>query len=91
MGNYVKIKADVDGYFTIYYHMTPSVSVNQHVVAGQQIGVLDTSGCQSHAHLHVGRKDPSNVPVNFKLPCVNPTPNSYVDDGTIGDDVPDNI
>ena len=42
--------------------------------AGDTIGVLDNSGCQSHAHLHVGRKDPNGNLVNFTIPCVNPTP-----------------
>jgi len=93
-GNYVKIRADGDSYYTIYFHMSPSVSTNQHVNAGQQIGVLDNSGCQSGAHLHVGRKDPSGNPVNFTIPCVNPTPTmSFFSffDGLVADDVPDNL
>lgn len=54
--------------------MKPSVSPGQPVNAGDTIGVLDSSGCQSHAHLHVGRKDPNGTLVNFTIPCVNPTP-----------------
>lgn len=87
-GNYVKVEGD-DGYFTIYFHMTPSVSNGQPVAAGQVIGHLDNSGCQSGAHLHVGRKNPSGNPVNFTIPCVNQTPTTYFDDGSVGDDVPD--
>ncbi len=55
-GNYVKIKADGDTYFTIYFHVHPSVSQGQHVSAGQLIGTLDSSGCQTHPHLHVGKR-----------------------------------
>ncbi|MDQ2839528.1 MAG: M23 family metallopeptidase, partial [Acidobacteriota bacterium] len=90
-GNYVKIIADGDTYSTIYFHMTASVSAGQHVNAGDVIGHLDNSGCQSGAHLHVGRKDPSGNPVNFTIPCVNQVPTTKYDDGTVGDDVPDNL
>jgi murein DD-endopeptidase MepM/ murein hydrolase activator NlpD len=86
-GDHVKIKADSDTYVTLYFHMTPSVTVNQHINAGDQIGVLDSSGCQSHPHLHVGRKDPNGVTVNFTIPCVNPLPTTKFDDGTIDDNV----
>jgi murein DD-endopeptidase MepM/ murein hydrolase activator NlpD len=90
-GNYIKIKSDSDGYFTIYFHVKPSISDNQHVDQGQVIGVLDNSGCQTKPHLHVSRKTPSGVPVNFTIPCVNPTPSKYFDDGLVGCDVPDDI
>ncbi len=88
-GDYVKIQGS-DNYSTIYFHMTPSVSARQSVVAGQVIGMLDASGCQSHAHLHVGRKDPSGNLVNFTIPCVNPVPTNQYDDGEINDSVPTN-
>lgn len=89
-GNYVKIRTS-DGYFTVYFHMTPTVNTGDQVSAGQTIGNLDPSGCQTAAHLHVARKDPNNTPVNFKIPCVNPLPTSSYDDGTVEDDVPDDI
>lgn len=71
-----------DGYYTIYMHMTPIVSVGQYVTQGQEIGTIDSSGCQSKHHVYVARKDPSNNPVNFVIPgCVNlPTPMSWYDD-----------
>ena len=69
--------------------MTPSVQEGDPVTQGQVIGHLDNSGCQSAAHLHVGRKDPSGKSVNFTIPCVNPTPANKFDDGTVGDDVPE--
>jgi murein DD-endopeptidase MepM/ murein hydrolase activator NlpD len=68
--------------------MTLSVSNGQTVTAGQVIGHLDSSGCQSGAHLHIGRKDPGGTPVNFTIPCVNSIPTTKFDDGTVGDDVP---
>jgi len=71
-----------DGYFTIYMHMTPSVSNGQFISQGQQIGTIDSSGCQSKHHVHVARKDPSNNSVNFVIPgCSNsPTPMNWYDD-----------
>ncbi len=96
-GNFVKIRendAGYDGYYTIYFHMTPSVTVGQHVSRGDIIGHLDNSGCQTAAHVHVARKDTSGNPVNFTIPCVNPVPwDRYFDNyGTIVDDwVPDDI
>ena len=90
-GNYVKIKADGDTYFTIYFHMKPSVSKGQHVSAGQLIGTLDKSGCQKNPHLHLGRKDPSGNAVNITIPCVNPLPTTKFSDGLVDDDVPSNI
>jgi len=89
-GNYVKIRGS-DGYITTYFHLTPTVSLQALVSAGQQIGVLDNSGCQTKPHLHIARKDPSGNPVNFTIPCVNPTPTRYFDDGLVGCDVPNNI
>ena len=90
-GNYVKIQTG--GYFTIYFHVNPSVLNGASVTAGQVIGVLDNSGCQTAAHLHVARKDGSGVAVNFTLPCVNPTPTTRFDDadGLVGDGVPDDL
>ncbi len=89
-GNYAKI-IGADGYYTIYFHMMPSVSTGQLVVAGQVIGVLDSSGCQSGAHLHVGRKDPNNNNVNFTIPCTNQLPTNQFFDGLVDDAVPDNL
>lgn len=85
-GNYVKIKSTSDNFFTIYYHVQPSVSANQSVTAGQQIGTLDNSGCQSGAHLHMGRKDTTNAPVPFTIPCTNPLPTTKFEDGLVSDD-----
>lgn len=86
--NYVKIRT-ADGYDTIYAHVTPSVSVGP-VNAGAQIGTLDNSGCQKAPHLHVGRKLSGN-PVNFTIPCVNPTPTTNFDDGDVLDDISDDL
>jgi murein DD-endopeptidase MepM/ murein hydrolase activator NlpD len=89
-GNYVKIKTQ-DGYTTTYFHMKPSsnIVVGKTVNAGDTIGVLDTSGCQKAPHLHVQRKDPSGNPVDFTLPCVNPTPQT--DYGQMFDYVPNDL
>ena len=86
--NYVKIKGD-DGYFTVYVHVTPTVAVGARVALGDQIGVTDNSGCQSGGHVHMIRKDPSGIPVNFTIPCVNPQPTNTLYDGLVNDDVPD--
>ena len=86
--NYVKIKGS-DGYYTVYVHVTPSVSVGQQVTSGQQIGVTDNSGCQSTGHIHMARKDPNNNPVNFSIPCVNPTPTTKFWDNEADDNDPD--
>ena len=88
-GDYVKIRADGDSYTMLYFHMTPLVSVGQHVAAGQEIGTLDGSGCQSNPHLHVGRKDPNGNSVNFTIPCTNPYPTTKFDDGTTEDNDPE--
>ena len=87
-GDYVKIQG-ADNYSTIYFHMAPSVSLNQHVNAGQVIGVLDSSGCQSNPHLHVGRKNPAGTLVNFSILCVNQIPVNKYDDREINDSVPE--
>ncbi len=88
-GNYVKVKT-TDGYFTVYFHMTPApgislTSPHNNVVAGQLIGYLDPSGCQTGPHLHVSRKDSHNNLVNFSIPCVNPNPTTTFDDGSVED------
>ena len=88
--NYVKIRGS-DGYFTVYVHVTPIVHVGDSIYQGQQIGVTDNSGCQSGSHIHMARKDPSNNPVNFTIPCVNPLPKNSFADGLVNDDVPDNL
>ena len=99
-GNYVKIQAVAssvcpgssgDNYSTIYFHVKPSVSVGQCVTASQQIGTLDNSGCQSGAHTHIARKDPSGIPVNFTVPCTNPLPRYSFYDGLVDDSVPDGL
>lgn len=90
LANFVRIHTN-DGYDTDYVHVTPSVSVGQNVSAGTQIGTLDNSGCQSGPHLHVARKNSSGNPVNFTIPCVNPTPSTSFDDGDVLDDIPDNL
>lgn len=89
-GNYVKIQAS-DNYTTIYFHVKPNSNIvdGATVNAGDQIGVLDTSGCQKAPHLHVQRKDPYGHPVNFTLPCVNPTPQQ--DFGEMYDYVPSDL
>lgn len=91
-GNYVKIQGS-DGYYTIYFHVMPLPSIVKgvKVTAGQEIGTLDNSGCQSGAHTHVARKDSSGNPVNFTLPCTNPVPTIKYYDGLVDDSVPDNL
>lgn len=60
--------------------------------AGQVIGTLDNSGCQSAPHLHVDRMGPTNGgPVNITIPCVNPTPTTQFEDGLVDDAVPDDL
>lgn len=87
-GNYVKIQNAVDNYFTVYFHVTPTVTENIQVLMGQQIGYTDNSGCQSGEHVHVERKDANNTPVNFTIPCINRRPNGFLDDGFVDDFVP---
>lgn len=86
-GNRVNVR-DSLGYTTIYYHVMPSagITVGTNVSQGQQIGTLDNSGCQSGPHLHVGRLDPNNSPVNFRIIlCTNPTPKTTFADGLVDD------
>jgi hypothetical protein len=99
-GNYVKIQAVAastcagssgDNYSTIYFHVLPSVSVGQCVTAGQQIGTLDNSGCQSAAHTHIARKDPKGNPVNFHTVCTNDPPTKTFFDGLVDDWVPSSL
>ena len=89
-GDYVKVK-EADGYYTIYYHVTPAVSVGQKIYGSTIIGYLDNSGCQSAAHLHVGRKDSNGHAVNFTIPCTNQLPTKQYYDGLVDDAVPDNL
>ena len=88
--SYVKIKG-TDGYYTVYVHVTSSVAVNTQVSQGQQIGVTNNSGCQSAGHIHMRRTDPSGIPVNFTIPCVNKLPTTSFADGLVDDDDPDNL
>ncbi|MGH9431862.1 MAG: M23 family metallopeptidase [Terriglobia bacterium] len=101
-GNYVKIQAvssgvcagsSGDGYSTIYFHVKPlgGIVMGACVSAGQEIGTLDKSGCQSGAHTHIARKNPSGIPVNFTIPCTNPIPTTNFWDGLVGDYDPDSI
>lgn len=78
-----------DNYYTDYYHITPTVSVNQVVNAGDEIGTVDNSGCQSKPHLHVQRRTSSGTLVNFELlACRNPLPTTVFDEGSVYDDIP---
>ncbi|HWZ53064.1 MAG TPA: M23 family metallopeptidase [Granulicella sp.] len=76
-----------DLYTTRYVHVTPvpGLAVGQSVTQGQIIGTLDNSGCQSGAHLHVGRYPENGPAVNFSIPCVN-APTNQLWDGTVDDD-----
>lgn len=55
-GNYVIIKHDNTGYYTIYAHMTNNVSVNigDRVTRGQVIGFMGSSGSSTGTHVHFG-------------------------------------
>lgn len=86
----MKIKG-TDGYFTSYVHVTPTVANGRSVTQGQQIGVTDNSGCQSGGHIHMVRRDPNGIPVNFTIPCVRKLPKNSFADGVVDDDVPDNL
>jgi murein DD-endopeptidase MepM/ murein hydrolase activator NlpD len=83
--NFVKIQGS-DGYYTVYAHVKPTVTQGQ-VTAGQQIGVTDTSGCQSNPHIHMTRRDANGNFYNFHLPCGNAEPTSSFSDGLIDDNV----
>jgi len=56
LGNYVAIcHGNITGYWTTYWHLkkgSVSVSLNQQVVAGQQIGMTGSSGQSTGPHLH---------------------------------------
>lgn len=71
-GNYVKVQAS-DGTVYIYAHMytKPNVSKGDKVIAGQQIGVVGSSGSSTGNHLHF------EVKVNGT--SVNPMPYANVD------------
>ncbi len=83
--NFVKVKGS-DGYYTVYAHVTPTVTSGQ-VTAGQQIGITDASGCQSNPHIHMTRRDANGNFYNFHLPCGNAEPTSSFSDGLIDDNV----
>jgi Peptidase family M23 len=82
--NYVKIKG-ADNYYTVYVHVHPLVSVGQGVNAGQEIGTVDNSGCESGPHVHIQREDGNLNKYNFTLPCTNPTPTRNFWDGLVDD------
>lgn len=79
-----------DGYYTLYIHVSPTSGISNgqttKVNAGDQIGTVDDSGCETGAHVHIQREDANNVKVNFTLPCVNPTPTQNLSDGLVDDD-----
>jgi murein DD-endopeptidase MepM/ murein hydrolase activator NlpD len=59
-GNYVCILGD-DGRYIYYCHLAERlVVVGQRVVAGQQIGVMGTTGYSTGVHLHFEVRDASN-------------------------------
>jgi murein DD-endopeptidase MepM/ murein hydrolase activator NlpD len=68
------------------------VSQGQVVRAGDVIGHLDASGCQSNPHLHVQRNQPGYGPtLNFNVPCVNPQKGTPLEDGLVDDAVRDDL
>eukprot|EP01059_Diplonema_ambulator_P018743 TRINITY_DN3130_c0_g1_i1.p1 TRINITY_DN3130_c0_g1~~TRINITY_DN3130_c0_g1_i1.p1 ORF type:complete len:591 (+),score=146.16 TRINITY_DN3130_c0_g1_i1:211-1773(+) len=88
--NVVEVTA-ANGWRVLYGHMkrysTP-VTLNQHVVAGQVLGVVGSSGCSTDPHLHFEVRDCSNNAVETVLsnwfvpdmwspnpPAYNPTSN----------------
>jgi len=77
-----------DGYTTRYVHTLAlaSIQVGTKVTAGQELGTLDNSGCQSGPHLHTGRYDSNGAAVNFTVPCTNPLPTNEFWDGLVDDD-----
>ena len=52
--NFVVVRG-VDNYYSIYAHVTPSVSPSQSVTVGQTIGVVDNTGTTSGPHSHICR------------------------------------
>ncbi len=84
--DYVEIQTANDSYSTRYIHVTPAsgISTGQPVAAGQVIGTIDNSGCESATHLHVQRQPALTAAglVNFTIPCANPTPVNQYDDGS---------
>ncbi|MGH9345032.1 MAG: peptidoglycan DD-metalloendopeptidase family protein, partial [Terriglobia bacterium] len=82
--NYIKIHGS-DGYDTVYIHATSSLHDGDPVQAGQPIGTVDNSGCESAPHVHVQREDASLTHYNFALPCVNSTPTKNLWDGLVDD------
>ena len=67
--NFVIVQGS-DGLYTIYAHVTPSVSVNQSVSAGQTIGQVDNTGTTSGPHTHVCRSATPNCSggIDFQVP-----------------------
>lgn len=52
MGNYVRLEHINDNYFTRYIHLESySVSVGQLLKAGQQLGIMGTTGTSTGVHL----------------------------------------
>jgi murein DD-endopeptidase MepM/ murein hydrolase activator NlpD len=51
--NFVIVQG-ADGMYTIYAHVTPSVTSGT-VVAGQTIGTVDNTGTTSNPHVHICR------------------------------------
>lgn len=82
--DYIKIHGD-DGYDTVYIHMTSPLHDGDRVQAGQPIGTVDNSGCESGPHVHIQREDANLNKVNFTLPCTNPLPKNNFWDGLVDD------
>ena len=62
-----------------YLHMkknSVAVSVGQHVAAGEQIGLVGSSGCSSYPHLHFASTQNGAKLEPYSGPC-NPQPSSW--------------
>lgn len=72
MGNYIMIQHTADSYTTHYLHLASfTVNLDEDVVAGQQIGVMGTTGSSTGIHLDFG--------VSTAFPTVFGSPGTYVD------------
>lgn len=86
MGNYIMIEHTADDYTTHYLHLASySVPLGAAVNAGDQIGVMGTTGGSTGIHLDFG--------VSTSFPTVFGSPGSYVDpvpylEGSMPPDIP---
>jgi murein DD-endopeptidase MepM/ murein hydrolase activator NlpD len=77
--NYVAIDHG-EGWVTYYLHLrrnSVAVAVGQHVVAGQQIGLVGSSGCSTDAHLHFELRHDGDVVETYVDPSgywISPLP-----------------